>query len=121
MEKTQTDGHTDKPQKVGGGGGVKEASGTHPIDIVLNGDLKERGEVSDACMVDGGQHGQLGEVDMQRTTGCSHCQQLTVIGPLNPVQAALVLQRDDGIHLFELCQVMNLHAVWTKWNCLVSE
>ena len=53
---------------------------------------------------------------MERAAGCGHCQKLTVVRPLNLVHAALVLQGDDGVHLLELSQVVNLHAARTRRN-----
>jgi len=48
--------------------------------------------------------------NVQVALGGGDSQQLAVLGPLHAVQAALVVQVDDGKHLLQVCQVVDLDA-----------
>lgn len=77
---------------------------------VLQGDLQQGGEVGQPGLVGSPQDGQLGQVHVETALLGADRQQLTVVGPLDPVQAALVLQGDDGVDLLQVSQVMDLDA-----------
>ena len=47
---------------------------------------------------------------MQRALVGGDSEKLTIVCPLNTVQAPLVVQRDDGIHLLQVREIVDLDA-----------